>query len=326
MAIRTRITEKFDLEWPIVSAPMAIAAGGKLAAEVTQGGGLGMIGGGYGDAEFIGQAWSDAGNHRAGIGFITWSLEKQPELLDAALEKSPAAIMLSFGNPGRFSNQIKDAGIALICQCQTMAHVDEALDAGADVIVAQGSEAGGHGAKRGTLSFVAEVADVLARKSPTTLLLAAGGIGDGRGIAASLMLGADGVLIGSRYWASAEALVSENFQRAALNATGDDTLRTDVPDIARGLKWPDGFDIRVLNNDLMREYGDPEQPLSDDARQDIKQRYMAAGQSGNASDGGIVVGEVAGILADLPGARSLTQRMGEQCEALLAAKNGWIKS
>ncbi len=99
-------------------------------------------------------------------------------------------------------------------------HVRQALDAGASIIVAQGGEAGGHGHRRATFPFVPEVADLLARQSPDTLLLAAGGIADGRGLAASLMLGADGVLVGTRFWASREALVHARQQEAALAATG----------------------------------------------------------------------------------------------------------
>src|SRR3974390_1569295 len=97
MALRTRLTEALGIEHPIISAPMGFAAGGKLAAAVTGAGGLGLIGGGYGDAEWLEREFSEAQNARVGCGFITWSLAKNPALLDLALEHSPAAIMLSFG-------------------------------------------------------------------------------------------------------------------------------------------------------------------------------------------------------------------------------------
>lgn len=318
MAIHTRLTKKFKLEWPIISAPMALASGGKLASEVTRGGGLGLIGGGYGDHDFNEHAWKDAGNSPVGIGFITWSLEKQPELLDKALARNPKIVMLSFGDPGLFADKIKNAGVALMCQCQTINHVNQALDAGADIIVAQGSEAGGHGAKRGTLALVPEVADLLGTQAPQTLLLAAGGIGDGRGIAASLMLGADGVLVGSRYWATREALVNENFQKAAMRATGDDTIQTSIPDIARNLSWPAGFKIRVMKNKLMQEFHEKTRTLNKSETANIVERYMNAAKSGNIDDGGIVVGEIAGLINDLPTARELTRRLGSEAELLLA--------
>ncbi len=161
-----------------------------------------------------------------GVGFITWSLARNPALLAGVLRHRPVAVMLSFGDPRPFAPAIRAAGARLICQCQEIAHVAQAVEAGAGIVVAQGSEAGGHGAARGTLSLVPEVADYLARHAPDTLLLAAGGIADGRGLAAALMLGADGALMGTRFWATSEALVPQGHQRALLQTAGDGTLRT----------------------------------------------------------------------------------------------------
>jgi hypothetical protein len=104
------------------------------------------------------------------------------------------------------------------------------------------------------LPFVPEVANLLARESPDTLLLAAGGIADGRGLAAALMLGADGVLVGTRFWASREALVHPNHHAAAIAATGDETVRSSLPDIARRLDWPKPFDIRVGDNAFIAKW------------------------------------------------------------------------
>ena len=156
-----------------------------------------------------------------GCGFITWSLAKRPQLLDLVLTHAPPAVMLSFGSPMQFARLIKDAGAKLICQVQCMDHAREAVVAGADIIVAQGAEAGGHGLVRATLTLVPEVADYLTNAASATVLVAAGGIADGRGLAAALMLGADGVLIGSRFWASTEALVNLGFQKRASAADGD---------------------------------------------------------------------------------------------------------
>jgi nitronate monooxygenase len=137
-------------------------------------------------------------------------------LLDLVLNHAPAAVMLSFGSPKPFASRIKDAGAKLICQIQCLEHAREAVLAGADVIVAQGAEAGGHGLNRATLTLVPEIASYRATAAPTTVLVAAGGIADGRGLAAALMLGAEGVLIGSRFWASTEALVNPVFQKVPL--------------------------------------------------------------------------------------------------------------
>jgi nitronate monooxygenase len=132
--------------------------------------------------------------------------------------------MLSFGDPREFAAEIRASGAVLICQCQNLRHVRDAIEAKADIVVAQGSEAGGHGATtRGSFTLVPEVADVLVRESPDTMLLAAGGVADGRGLAAALALGADGVLVGTRLCAAEESLVRP-LHRALVDADGDSTV------------------------------------------------------------------------------------------------------
>ena len=185
--LSTRLTRALNLRHPIVSAPMAFAGGGALAAAVSRAGGLGLIGGGYGDPVWLEEQVDAASDARVGVGFITWSRRKSPSLLPDVLKHRPVAVMLSFGNPRPFIDEIRGASATLLCQCQDMEHVAEALDVGADIVVAQGAEAGGHGALRGTLALVPEAADYIAAEAPHTLLLAAGGIADGRGLAAALV-------------------------------------------------------------------------------------------------------------------------------------------
>ena len=127
---------------------MAGISGGRLAAAVTAAGGLGLIGGGYGDADWLRRESEQADGARAGYGFITWSLARNPELLDDTLAHRPATIMLSFGDLQPFADRVHAAGVPLIAQAQNLDHARQALDAGADIIVAQGGEAGGHGMSR----------------------------------------------------------------------------------------------------------------------------------------------------------------------------------
>ena len=157
--LSTRFTRVFKVRHPIMSAPMAFAGGGALAAAVSRAGGLGLIGGGYGEPSWLEEQFNAAGEQRVGVGFITWSLRKSPSMLKDVLKRRPAAVMLSFGDPRLFVEDIRGAGAKLICQCQDMGHVQDAVEVGADIVVAQGAEAGGHGALRGTLTFVPEVAD-----------------------------------------------------------------------------------------------------------------------------------------------------------------------
>jgi len=316
MAIRTRLTERLHIERPILNAPMGGAAGGKLAAAVTAAGGLGLIGGGSADAQWLAHEFADAGNARVGCGFITWALATQPASLEIALPHAPAAVMLSFGDPRPFAPAIKDAGRLLICQVQDMRHAEAALDVGADMIVAQGTEAGGHGARRATLTLVPEVADLLARRSPDTLLVAAGGIADGRGLAAALMLGADGVLVGSRLWASPEALVHSNLQRAALAKDGDGTLRQSAGDVARGAAWPAEFTGRVLRNSFTDRWAGREDELRLKAEA-LRPAYLQSVADADADKIAVYVGEATGLMDSLVPAGDSVRAMAAQAEALL---------
>jgi len=119
--IETALTRLLGIQHPILLAPMGSAAGGRLAAAVTNAGGLGLVGSGYADANTIRRELAAAGNTRVGVGFILWALEKNPSALDVALDAKPAAVMLSFGDPTPFTRRIRDAGCKIICQVQTLA-------------------------------------------------------------------------------------------------------------------------------------------------------------------------------------------------------------
>ena len=314
--IATRLTERLGIAHPILSAPMALAGGGALAAAVSRAGGLGLIGGGYGDGAWIEQQFAAAGNTQVGCGFITWSMAKKPELLTQALAHRPAALMLSFGDPRPFAAEIAAAGVPLVCQCQSLGHLRQALEAGAAIVVAQGTEAGGHGASRATLPFVPEAADLIARESPETLLLAAGGIADGRGLAASLMLGADGVLMGTRFWASREALVHERHRAAAVAATGDETVRSSLPDIARQLDWPKPFDIRVSDKAFIARWAGRDAALKATIETEAA-AYREAFMAGDPDKAAVIFGEAAGLISDVPAAAEIVARVVAEAAALV---------
>jgi nitronate monooxygenase len=327
MPLRTRLTERFNLTHPILGAPMGSVGGGKLAAAVSQAGGLGLIGGGYGVAEWLEHEFAEAGNARVGCGFITWSLANTPTLLDSVLARAPAALMLSFGDVSPFAGKIKQAGIPLICQVQTMTHAREAVAAGADVIVAQGSEAGGHGASRATLTLVPEVSDYLAKAAPETLLVAAGGIADGRGLAAALMLGADGVLIGSRLVASREGLTHPRVRDAVVAADGDSTVRTTVVDVVRSYEWPKPFTGRTLNTKFVSQWHGSEAALAEPATVARESaRYWEAVREGDADNIGIFMGEAAGLIHGVEPAGDLVERMAKEAERLVGEASRFVVS
>lgn len=230
----------------------------------------------------------------------------------------PKAIFLSFDDPQPFAARIKQAGIMLMCQIQTRRDAERALDCGADVIVAQGAEAGGHGEKRATFTLVPEVADLIAARSPHTLLCAAGGVGDGRGLAAALMLGADGVVVGSRLWASKEANVSARMHEAALAATGDETIRSQVMDLARKLDWPTRYTARVLKNRFIERWHGRDAELRLVADEEAA-KYRNAWAEGDPDNSNTFVGEVVGLIQDIEPAGQIIERMVREATSRMEA-------
>ncbi|MAM07128.1 MAG: oxidoreductase [Hyphomonas sp.] len=315
--MKTRLTERLGIAHPVIQAPMAFAAGGALAKAVSKAGALGMIGGGYGDAAWIEEQFAVASGGRIGCGFITWALAEKPELLDQAIELGAAAIFLSFGDPAPFAEKVRLADVPLICQIQTLRDARRAIEVGADVIVAQGAEAGGHGETRGTMALVPEIADEIARAGSAAVLCAAGGIADGRGLAASLMLGADGVVVGTRFWAAAEALAHPKIVAAALSADGDATLRTRVVDIVREIKWSERYSGRVLSNAFIQRWHGHENQLVRGIKVEAAS-WVRAQESGDTTIAAPFVGEAIGLVHDAPGAEDIVYSIVTSSRKLLA--------
>jgi nitronate monooxygenase len=261
--IRTRFTEMFGLEYPVMSAPMgAHHSGGALAAGVSAAGGLGSFGG----QNLEGPEWVRAQvtlirertDRAFAVGFITPFLDMTRPFFDVALECRPDAIALSFSDPGDWGRRVKDVGCRLICQVQTFADVDLALAAGADVVVAQGNEAGGHTGTMGLLPLLCGVAE----RYPDIPLLAAGGIAEGRGLAAALLAGADGAWLGTAFLATTEAIeVRDALKSAIVASDGSDTVFTRTHDIAEGLPWPSGIGERIQRDAFTDEWTEREAEL-----------------------------------------------------------------
>jgi nitronate monooxygenase len=300
------------IEHPILLAPMGSAAGGRLAAAVTNAGGLGMVGSGYADADTIRKELAEAGNARVGVGFITWALEKNPSALDVALDARPAAVMLSFGDPAPFAGRIKDAGCRIICQVQTLVQAREAAASGADIIIAQGRDAGGHsGTTRGTMGLVPAVADAVA----PIPVVAAGGIADGRGLAAALALGAAGISMGTRFTASRESLWDQSMKAAALAAGGDQTEQTRVFDVVRGAPWPAIYPGRALRNEFSARWHGREEALAAD-RPKQEDAYLATAPDDFATRV-VWAGEGVDLVDDIPAAAEIIERIIAQAVATL---------
>jgi nitronate monooxygenase len=294
---------------------MGGSAGGALAAAVSNGGGLGLVGGGVGDADWLERELELAleGTARPwGVGFQSWGVGV--EMVERALERGPWAVMLSFGDPRPFTELIRQAGAMLIIQVTDVDEARQAVDAGVDVIVAQGTEAGGHGARRGrsTLPFVPTVVDLVA----PVPVLAAGGIADGRGLAAALALGAAGALIGTRFQATAEALADPSVKKAIAEGGGADTERSGVLDIARGSQWPARYTARTLGHPFLDEWRGREDSLAADPA--ARQAYQDGVALGDLPPLPVWAGEGIDLINDLPPAADLVGVLAAQAEQALA--------
>ena len=289
MKLSTAITRLLGIDHPVLLAPMGGVAGGALAGAVSAAGGLGLIGAGYADPalgfgsdDWIRGEFDKAGNHAVGIGFITWALDRRPGALDAALEigaRAPSCCPSAISRP--YAAKIRDAGAALICQVQTLKDAREAAAKGAQIVVAQGTEAGGHGADRATLPLVPAVADAVA----PVPVAAAGGIADGRGLAAALMLGAEAALIGTRFWATREALGHPNQKALIERSGGDDTLRTRAFDTARGIAWPEPWTGRAIRNAFADTWHGRDDALRAEGTA-MRERFFAGPAFGRHGHGG----------------------------------------
>ncbi len=316
MALSTTLTQLLGIRHPIVLAPMGGSAGGALAAAVSRAGGLGLVGGGAGERAWLRRELSivaQGTDQPWGVGFLTWAIDVGA--VESALEFEPAAVMLSFGDPGPFAERIRRSGAVLIVQVTDLAEARQAVEAGADVIVAQGTESGGHGARRGrgTLPFVPLVVD-LAAPIP---VLAAGGIADGRGVAAALALGAAGALIGTRFQATTEALVDPAISKAILEGRGEDTERNSVLDIARGSRWPTGkYTARTLAHPYLDRWRGREAELAGDPK--ARQEYRDDVARGAIPPLPVWAGEAVDLITDLPSAADLVAALVAQAEDALA--------
>lgn len=311
--ISTALTEMFALRHPIVLAPMGGVAGGKLAAAVSNAGGLGLVGGGYGDREWLSAELARVKQEtRApwGVGLITWSIDR--DVLDLVLEFRPDALLLSFGDPRPYADAIRASGSKLICQVQGFDEMRVAAEAGVDLIVAQGTEGGGHGGGRSTLPLVPAIVDAVA----PIPVVAAGGIADGRGLAAALMLGAQGALMGTRFYASAEALGRDSAKQQIVDADGGRTARTRVFDIVRDYAWPPAYTGRALRNDFLDRWNGRENDLAL-ALDTERAAYLAATGEGNYDTAMVWAGEAVDLIHSVDDAAVLVARISADAEACL---------
>lgn len=308
----TAFTDLFGIEHPIALAPMGGSAGGSLCSAVSDAGGLGFVGCGSGDQPWLDRELGLVTTDRPwGVGFLTWGVTEAA--LARALEFGPHAVLLSFGDPAPFLDRIREAGAKVVLQVGDLESARRAVDLGADLVVAQGVESGGHGwAKgRGTMAFVPVVVDL----AGATPVLAAGGIADGRGIAAALALGAAGALVGTRFQATPEAVVPEQVRQALVEGQAEQTERNGILDVIRASPWPSQYPGRSLPHPALEEWRGRE----DDLRANPA-NAVAAFRAGTA-DGSVPpivwAGEGVDLVTGLVPAGELVRRLAAEAKDAL---------
>jgi nitronate monooxygenase len=315
-SFHTPLTDMFGLHHPVILAPMGAIAGGALAAAVTRGGGLGLIGPGYLGDDWINREFDAAGNAAVGVGFITWDLATAPARLKTSLAHKPTAVMLSFGDAAPYVDEIKAAGAKLILQVQSVAGAKQAVTLGADVVVAQGIEGGGHGAHpaggRSLMPLLPAVVDAVA----PIPVVAAGGIADGRGLAAALTLGAAGVLIGTRFYAAVEALGHANAKARIAATSGDSTVRTRAFDVARKIDWPLEYTGRAIINQFTERWHGREAQLARELDREMP-AYFAAAAAGDVERSVVWAGEGLDLINQVEPAAAILDRLVAEARAAL---------
>lgn len=253
--LKTRFTELVGLRYPVMSAPMSNHSGGRLAAAVCQAGGLGTFGGSnnFGSEWFVEQIGfiRSETDQPFGVGFITQLIDSDPGNFETALAEKVPVIILSFADPRPWLPRARDAGATTICQVQTPGAAELALDAGADVLLAQGNEAGGHTGEMNLLPLLVD----LVERYPHVPILAAGGITSGRALAGVLAAGAEGASLGTAMLATPEAVeVPYAFKEQVLRSGGQDTTYTRLYDLLGDEPWPAGIAGRVYRNRMVQEW------------------------------------------------------------------------
>ncbi|MFE5580850.1 NAD(P)H-dependent flavin oxidoreductase [Kitasatospora sp. NPDC056531] len=317
--ISTKLTELLGIDHPVVCAPMGGVTGGRLAGAVTAAGGLGLVGVSYGDPAFIDEHLPQAAETGGvwGVGCVMFTFDERPGLWDKVLGYAPPVVELSFGSATQVQKYVAsatEAGSKVVVQVHDPAQAAIALRAGAHVIVAQGAEAGGHHASRATLPLIPAVLDVTRGQVP---VVAAGGFADGRGLAAALALGADGVMMGTRFAATEESMASPGFRSHLVSASTADTVNTRSFDVVRGIPWDQVYTARAVVNDFTRTWTGRDAELAS-RRGEIEPAWNTAVARDDTTQRAMLVGENLDQIQDIRPAAQVVHSVVADAERIIS--------
>lgn len=310
--MKTEITSLLEIDYPVIQGGMAWVAEHRLAAAVSEAGGMGIIGAANAPAEWVRDQIRRAKkltDKPFGVNVMLLS-PYADEVAQVIAQEGVKAVTTGAGNPGKYLPLWKEAGIKVIPVVASVAMAKMMERAGADALVAEGTESGGHIGETTTLVLVPQVVDAV--EIP---VIAAGGIADGRGMAAAFMLGARGVQLGTRFVASQEALVHDNYKNYILKAKDIDTRVT-----GRSTGHP----VRVLRNAVTKKYLEMEQKGAgfEELENLTVGGLRRAVQEGDVKEGSVMSGQIAGMIHDLPTCREIVERMVQEADRLLKGGPG----
>ncbi len=311
------------MRFPVLNAPMTPHAGGALARAVSDAGAFGMLGFDENEtsesiARELAIVRDGAPDARFGIGLVRWVLDERPELVKLAIAARPAFVSISFGDPAPYVARFQDAGILVGSQVQSRAWARVALDAGVDIVTAQGTEAGGHTGAVGTLPLLQIVLD-MAGDVP---VIAAGGIATGRGLAAVLAAGAAGAWIGTPFLVAREARSNDVARERVVRSDETQTVLTAAFDRVQQKAWPAEFRGRALRNDFTARYHEREDEITPDAREG----FESARARRDYDVAHLYAGQSVGLVAGVEPARAIVDRIVCEAEERLAACAAFVRS
>ena len=315
--LTTRFTELLGLDYPVMSAPMSNHSGGHLAAAVSAAGALGTFGG----TNSFGPEWlrqqialvRSRTSSPLGVGFITHLIGADPANFEMVLEEKVPVVIFSFSDPDPWLGRAKDAGALTICQVQSAELAEMAVRAGADVLLAQGNEAGGHTGRMNLLPLLVG----LVERYPEMPVLAAGGITSGRALAAVLAAGGQGASLGTALLATPEAVdVPEPFKQQIVSSDGQDTAFTRLYDLLGGDAWPEGIAGRVYRNRLVREWDGRDADILAH-REELVTEVAAARAREDPEISTVYIGQGAGQVEDIRPAADVVRRICQDAERVV---------
>ncbi|MCI5621961.1 MAG: enoyl-[acyl-carrier-protein] reductase FabK [Lachnospiraceae bacterium] len=305
--MKTRITDLLGIEYPVIQGGMAWVAEYHLAAAVSEAGGLGIIGAASAPAEVVREQVrrvKELTDKPFGVNVMLMN-PNAPEVAQVVIEEKVPVVTTGAGNPGKFITQWKEAGVKVIPVVASVAMAKMMVRAGADAVVAEGTESGGHIGSATTMTLVPQVVDAV-----DVPVIAAGGIADGRGMAAAMMLGAEAVQMGTRFVVAKESIVHANYKERIIKAKDIDSEVT-----GRSTGHP----IRVLRNQMAREYLEMEKNGASLEELEVLTlgSLRKAVMDGDVKNGSLMAGQIAGLIKEEASCKEIITEIVSQAEKLL---------